>query len=412
MKLPRSICILVDDYLPASTKVAAKMMHELALEFKARGIPTTVITPSATAKSSSAPQFLDNIVVYRFKSGQIKNTSKIGRAVNEMLLPFRALWNMRDYIKHNQHDMIVFFNPTIFWGPLVLNLKKRWNCFAYEVLRDFFPQWAIDQGLLKQKSLITAIFRWFEHKSHAAADMIGIQPAGNIDVFNRLHPDQFPTELLYNWTSEKKISRIKSGPARMKLGLKEKVVFFYGGNIGTAQGMDNLIELVHRFRSDHKAHFLFVGSGDSVPRLLAMQKELGLVNMSYLPPLDQENFALLQAEFDIGLFCLDSSHTTHNIPGKILGYLGTGMPVLGCVNKGNDLHHIINQSGAGRVTWSNDPDQLENEARKMLNVRVRSKMSRNALRLRAELFSVKSAVNTILGAYQVRWSKDEETRSL
>ncbi len=35
----------MDDYLPNSTKVAAKMMHELAVKLKEKGHVITVITP-------------------------------------------------------------------------------------------------------------------------------------------------------------------------------------------------------------------------------------------------------------------------------------------------------------------------------------------------------------------------------
>ena len=45
------ICILIDDYLPFSIKVAAKMMHELAVELKTkRGHAVTVVTPQQILK--------------------------------------------------------------------------------------------------------------------------------------------------------------------------------------------------------------------------------------------------------------------------------------------------------------------------------------------------------------------------
>ena len=42
------LLIISDDYLPSSTRVHAKMLHELALEFKAKGHDVVVLTPGTS----------------------------------------------------------------------------------------------------------------------------------------------------------------------------------------------------------------------------------------------------------------------------------------------------------------------------------------------------------------------------
>ncbi len=153
------ICLIIDDYLPASIKVGAKMMHELAVEFISRGHSVTVVTPAPGLSSRFETSELDGVTIYRFRSGEIKNVSKVKRAINETLLSYHAWQAYKSYFQQYPHDLIIYYSPTIFWGRLVSRLKKLWGAKSYLVLRDFFPQWVIDNGMLSAKSPITCYTR-------------------------------------------------------------------------------------------------------------------------------------------------------------------------------------------------------------------------------------------------------------
>ncbi|HHH0578474.1 TPA: hypothetical protein ACPZN4_002084, partial [Yersinia enterocolitica] len=71
----KNIAIFVDDYIPNSTKVAAKMMHELSCEFVAKGFNVDVFTPAGNISHKLEYDKINGVDVYRFKSGIIKNTS-------------------------------------------------------------------------------------------------------------------------------------------------------------------------------------------------------------------------------------------------------------------------------------------------------------------------------------------------
>ena len=147
------LLLIVDDYLPYSKKVAAKMMHDLAVQFYQNGHSVTVITPFHEIKKNYNTNLLDGIKIIYFKSGKLKNISKFKRAINETLLSFNAKKNLNKYFISNSFDGIVCFSPSIFFGSLVSTLKKKWKCKSYLILRDVFPQWTIDNGLIKENSL-------------------------------------------------------------------------------------------------------------------------------------------------------------------------------------------------------------------------------------------------------------------
>ncbi|MCR4308148.1 MAG: glycosyltransferase family 4 protein [Candidatus Berkelbacteria bacterium] len=394
------ICLIVDDYLPHSIKVAAKMMHELGVEFVALGHDVTVITPVPGLSCASEVVVIDGVTVCRFRSGEIKNTSKAKRAINETLLSYYAWKAFKNFFKNNRHDLIVYYSPTIFWGRLVSKLKKHWGSPSYLVLRDFFPQWVIDNGILSASSPITQYFRFFERLNYRAADTIAIQSPKNLAWFAETTNTGKSLDLLYNWAADKPV--VDSGGCyRQQLGLEDKVVYFYGGNIGHAQDMMNIVRLAIAMRAEAHAHFVLVGNGDEVELVREAIEKEGLHNMTLLPSVSQDEFKRMLAEFDIGLFSLHSGHTTHNFPGKLLGYMVEQKPILGSINQDNDLKPLVENANAGLVTINGDDQGLLENALKLLNdAEFRKQMGRNAKDLLHATFSVESAAINILAKVQ------------
>lgn len=108
------LALIIDDYLPHSTRVGAKMFHELGLELLSRGHDVTVITPDITLQAIYSVSMIDGIKVWRFKSGPLKDIGKAKRAINETLLSFRAWRALKHLIQHDTFDGIVYYSPSIF----------------------------------------------------------------------------------------------------------------------------------------------------------------------------------------------------------------------------------------------------------------------------------------------------------
>ncbi len=391
----KRILFIVDDFLPHSRKVAAKMIFELATSFKEKGFIVTVLTPLHTLKKNFERKEVQGIDTVFFKSGEIKNIAKIKRAINETLLSYRAWKNAKIFFKSNHFDAIVYYSPSIFWGKLIAKLKKLYHAHTYLILRDIFPQWTIDNGLMKENSLIHKYFKYFENINYKNADTIGVMSEANLKWCqkNLQNPSKF--EVLPNWTKITPIT-YQSNKYRKNLNLENKVVFFYGGNIGHAQNMINLVDLAITMKPFPEAHFLFVGKGDEVELILQKQKEYNLTNLTYLPPVDQDEYFQMLSEFDIGLFNLHPHHLTHNFPGKLLGYMEYSKPILGCVNKGNDLKEIINEAKAGFIFENTDKEELYMAAQQLLQSKeLRERMGNNSFNLLNQRFNVETIQNHI-----------------
>lgn len=390
------LALIIDDYLPHSTRVGAKMFHELGLELLSRGHDVTVITPDISLQAIYSISMIDGIKVWCFKSGPLKDVGKAKRAINETLLSFRAWRAFKHLIQHDTFDGIVYYSPSIFWGDLVKKIKQRCQCPSYLVLRDMFPQWVIDAGMLKAGSPIEKYFRYFEKKSYQQAGRIGVMSDKNLEIFRQTNKG-YPCEVLRNWASMTPVSASDDYHSlRQKYDLKDKVIFFYGGNIGHAQDMANLMRLARNMMRYHDAHFLFIGQGDEVELIKSLAAEWNLTNFTHLPSVNQEEFKLILSEVDVGLFSLSSRHSSHNFPGKLLGYMVQSIPILGSVNGGNDLMDVINKYRAGFIHVNGEDDKLFESAQLLLSDSVlRKQLGQNANVLLKSQFSVESAAHTI-----------------
>ncbi|MCU8093305.1 glycosyltransferase family 4 protein [Shewanella sp. SM20] len=397
------IALFPDEYLPECTRVHGKMFHELALEFIRQGHEVVVITPGKPNQSTRlCVDFFEGVEVWRFRNGQTRGVGKVFRAINETLLSVNAWLAVKSKLEERSFDACINYSPTIFFGPLMRKLKRKYGCFNYLILRDMFPQWAIDEGLISDKSPITSYFRFFEKLNYKASDTIGLMSDANVEYFNRLHPGYKNLKVLRNWADTNPYSSINlTLNIRERFNLQNKVIYFYGGNIGHAQDMSNLLRLVCAMKEHTKAHFLFVGQGDEVELVLQEQKDKNLTNLTFIPSVSQDEYKQLLTQVDVGLFSLARSHQAHNFPGKLLGYMVQSLPILGSVNPGNDLIKFINDESSGFAYVNGEDEQLLSSAMYLLqNEPERHRIGCNAKQVLINHFSVESAVNHLLNEIQ------------
>lgn len=390
------IVLLSDDYLPNSTRVHAKMLHELALEFTSRGHKVVVITPGCWQQDNKVTiDNIDGIEVWRFKAKPTRGVSKTKRAINESMLSLRGHLALKKMINEYQFDVCVNYSPTIFFGPLAWYLKRK-GAYVYLILRDFFPQWIIDQGMVKENSLIVRYFRFFEHFNYNISDCVAVQSPANLILFEKMYSHHKNARVLMNWT--------KSQPTlsadvvtKKQFDLENKVVLFYGGNVGHAQDMTNLMRLANNLKNYEQAHLLLIGQGDEFDLVKQTISSWSLTNVTLLPSVSQDEYRKIVAGIDIGLFSLSSKHSAHNFPGKLLGYMVESLPILGSVNNGNDVIDLINESGSGLVSVNGDDNLFFKNALKLINDQLlRKEMGVNSFNLVNEVFSVESAADNIL----------------
>jgi O26-antigen biosynthesis N-acetyl-L-fucosamine transferase len=385
------ILYLVDSYYP-EIRSATRLARDLTREWVAQGNTVTLLTPTPDLKPPMSEEMDGVVRVVRVRSARTKGVNRLTRALAEIRLPAIIWRNAGEYLAAHRHDLIVSYSPTIFFGPLVRRLKRLWGVPSYLILRDIFPLWAADAGVISRRN---PIYHYFEHMArvqYATADTIGVQSSGDLRYFA---DTSYPREVLYNWFSPE--PPMPDGvDRRATYGVGNRFVFFYGGNIGVAQNLDLVLRLAADLADDPRAYFLLVGEGSETARLGALIRQRGLGNISIRPPVPELEYFRLLAEMDVGLLSLDPRLTNNNFPAKLLGYLSLGKPVLAALNAGHELFELLGSAGAGLCAAAEDYPRLLAHARTLLADPVAARrMGENGRRLAAERFSAPAAARQI-----------------
>jgi glycosyltransferase involved in cell wall biosynthesis len=354
------IALIADTFPPLRTSGAVQL-RDLSREFIRQGHALTVLLPTAGLSTPWLLEDVDGVQVLRLRSPKTKDINYVSRTINEFLMPFAMLRNLRKSpLAKQRWDGVVWYAPSIFHGPLANALKKTSGCKGYLIIRDIFPEWAADMGLMG-RGLPYRFFKAIANYQYSVADVIGIQTQGN-QVYFADRPNT-QVEVLQNWLAEAPNVGCSIDVAGGKLA--GRTIFVYAGNMGVAQGMGVLLDLAERLRSRTDIGFLFVGRGSDGQRLRVDAEKRGLDNVAFHDEIDPTEIPGLYAQCQVGIVALDPRHKTHNIPGKFLSYMQAGLPVLASINPGNDLESMILREGVGRVCTDQSVDRLHRSAEEL-----------------------------------------------
>jgi glycosyltransferase involved in cell wall biosynthesis len=386
--------LLVVDVFPPTRTSAAVQMHDLAVTLTRLGHKCTVLTPDDSIAEPFKLEHGDLFPILRIRSAPLKRINLVSRAINEMMLSTR-MWNVyrASPIASDSCDGVIFYSPSIFFGRFVARLKSLHRCPAYLVLRDVFPDWAADLGIMR-KGPHFWLFKAYARYQYSIADRIGVESPSNRMYFA---PADQRVEVLNNWID---IDSHPAPPYALPDELRGLKLLVYAGNIGVAQDMDNLLRLSQGLADRDQVRILFVGSGRERPRFEAEVSRLQLRKVVFFPEIDPHHLRGLLRCCHIGLISLDRRLRSHNIPGKLLSYLEAGLAVLGSVNPGNVIKSIVEGAGAGLVIWNGEDKAFVEAACRLLDDDdARSRMATAAQQLCHAKFSSSAAASQILGFF-------------
>lgn len=387
---------LIADTFPPLRNSGAVQLRDLVREFVRQGHSVIVLLPSSSQQESWCIEEFDGATVLRLKALRSKDVSYLRRTFAELTMPFFMRWNFsKSPLANEWWDGVVWYSPSIFLGPLVQALRRFRGCPSYLIIRDIFPEWAADMGLMS-RGLIFRLFKAVAKYQYSVADVIGVQTYGNLQYFEGWQQRTGrKLEVLPNWLDTP--SDIPCSIDIHDTRLAGRKIFVYAGNMGVSQGMDIILELADRLNSRKDVGFLFVGRGSEVPRLTALVSERRLDNVLFHDEIHPDEIPNLYAQCGIGIVALDRRHKSHNIPGKFLTYIQSGLPVLANINMGNDLARIIRDEGVGEVCESNQLDDLLRLAESLLDeLDNDSTMPGRCRELFQREFSVEGKVKQIL----------------
>lgn len=403
------IALIADTFPPFRTSGAVQL-RDLSYQLAQNGHTLTVMLPCAELDKPWSLEELNGVQVLRLKAPRIKDVSYFRRTLGEFLMPFVMRANLRKSpLAKTVWDGVVWYAPSIFHGPLANTLKRSSGCKGYLIIRDIFPEWAADMGLMSRYGLPYRMLDAVARYQYSVADVIGVQTPGNLAYFHEW--EQKPgrrLEVLPNW-----LGKPAKTPCSIRIAetsLRGRKIFVYAGNMGVAQGMDILLELAEVMKARNDVGFLFVGRGSDAKRLAETAHQRKLDNVLFRDEIHPDEIPDLYSQCHVGLIALDPRHKSHNIPGKFLTYMQSGLPTLANINAGNDLARIIREERVGAVSEDNQVESLRMLGEELLE-RIDSDPGIRArcLHLFETMFSVDMAARQVMtGLIDIPVTSDSE----
>lgn len=389
-----NIAIIADCYLPMRTS-ASQMLHDLAREYVHIGYQPVVIIPDEFIEASCIVEELEGVEIIRCRVAPYRQGGKLRRIVWEALIPLIIIFKLvRKGNYQRSFTGIIWYSPSIFLWPLVLFLKIVNRCNAYLILRDIFPDWALDTGLLR-RGLTFNLLKGVAYMQYWTADVIGVQSPQSKAYFLATNKLDTPVTVLHNWLGHRALA-----PTDLNLSksvLAGRKIFVYAGNMGVAQGLPLIVDAMEELNSEREdIGFLFIGRGSEVPWLSQAVVDRGLSNTIVMDERAPGEIASIFAQCQVGLILLDNRHKTHNIPGKFISYLRAGLPVFACVNKGNDLLDLIPLHGVGAAYAGDEHLEVAALICEMVDDTKHSVDVGRCQRLADDFFSTANAARQIL----------------
>lgn len=372
---------------------------QLVSQFHENGHDITVVAPMYDEVTSGL-QLEDGIKVIRVKTMKLFGVGLIKKGIANVLLPYQYKRAIKENNIGLDFDLIITPTPPITLYGVASWLKQKSKGKIYLILRDIFPQNAVDLGMLKKGGLIHSYFNRKEKLLYAKSDAIGCMSQGNINFIKDHNPEVSDKKLhlLPNWGDPLPIvdqSVIRQ--LRKKENLENKFVVIFGGNIGLPQKLENIVDLAIDCQDKKEVLFVIMGSGNERENLENLIKSKNANNIWLKDGLPQKDYMIWVQMADAGLISLSEKFTIPNIPSKSLSYYNTKTPILASIDRNTDFGTILDEIEVGVWAEAGHTEALKNKLLLLMNnPDLRSKMGENGYRYMKEELSSKKAYLTII----------------
>lgn len=148
-------------------KISANGIYtDLARRFYDEGHEVYVMMPFERRSGRKTVLFKEaGIHILGVQTLNVEKTNIIEKGLGQVMLEAQFKAALKKYLGHVRFDLILYSTPPITFAK-VIEYAKRQNpqAVSYLMLKDIFPQNAVDLGLLKKNGLKGMLYRSFRKK--------------------------------------------------------------------------------------------------------------------------------------------------------------------------------------------------------------------------------------------------------
>ncbi|MDM5196238.1 glycosyltransferase family 4 protein [Bacillus hominis] len=382
---------------------------DLIREFVKGGHHVYIISPTEKRKQQNTRLIdMENCKILKLQIGNIQKTNMIEKGVSTLTLESKFLKGIKNYFSDVKFDLVLYSTPPITLQKAVEYVQKRDNAKTYLLLKDIFPQNAVDLGMIKKKGIGSLLYKYFRNKEkrlYSISNYIGCMSKANVNFLLQNNPEISPdiVEICPNSIEplnvQKDVRKSNEVKAKYKIPI-DKTVFIYGGNLGKPQGIDFLMECLKANKNNDQVHFVIVGAGTEFAKLKTCVNNENLTNTQLFSQLPKDEYDILASSCDVGLIFLDKRFTIPNFPSRILSYMQASMPILAATDINTDIGEIIEDGGFGLWCESSNSESFNEKLNQMCNRESRKSMGINARRYLEANYTARNSYEVIMNHFK------------
>ena len=352
--------------------------QDLMRMFRDEGHTVYIVAPSERRLGLETSLVeMNGVHVLNVKTLNIQKTNVVEKGIGTLLIESQYKAAIKKYLSDVKFDLILYSTPPITFPKVIAYLKKENpQAKTYLLLKDIFPQNAVDIGMMSKTGLKGVLYKFFrkkEKKLYALSDYIGCMSPANAKYVvchnpevNASHVEVAPNSI--ELMTCERLELAEKTDVCIKYGLPtNKPIFIYGGNLGKPQGIPFLIKCLDANAHREDCHFLVIGTGTELPKLKAWYRTMGSrLNVTVMEGVPKAEYDLLVRACDVGLIFLDHRFTIPNFPSRLLSYLENKMPVLCATDPNTDMGRIAEENGFGLWCESNSVEAFTELLDKMI----------------------------------------------
>ncbi|CAA7603154.1 Glycosyl transferase, family 1 [Acididesulfobacillus acetoxydans] len=335
---------------------------DMVQELKDRGNEVYVVTARERRQGKRTELRMEGgLHVLRVRTWNLQKTHLIEKGMATLLIERQFMAAIRGYFRNVRFDLVLYSTPPVTFEEVIRYVKKRDQALSYLMLKDIFPQNAVDIGLMKDGGVVHRYFRAKEKRLYHVSDRIGCMSGANVKyvvTHNRFEKPKV-VELCPNSIRPAAAEKSGSGKklTRELYGIpQDAVVFVYGGNFGKPQGIDFLMQVLESHKDREGLYFLLVGSGTEYGSLKNHIDKTGYRNVSLRPFVPRDDYNALLSACDVGMIFLDRRFTVPNFPSRLLNYMELSLPIIAATDTSSDLGEVMAKGKFG--LWSKSGDLI------------------------------------------------------
>jgi glycosyltransferase involved in cell wall biosynthesis len=381
---------------------------DLANELTKRGHKVTVVVADQKKNiESNCFQEENGIPVLRVACMNFYDVSKIKKAISFMFMPRYIKKAIKTFLKGYDFDFVLHESPPVTNFSIVRWIKKKFKCRNYLMLKDIFPQNAVDLCLFSKKSIFYYYYRFLELRMYRLSNKIGVMSDANskyIVTHNRKEKLSDKIDIFPN-TIRLKSNRIANDAiSRDMLNIdKDSLVLVFGGNMGIPQYVELLMFAIDHFKDDRRVFFILIGRGTErfkIKKLIENKEISNIKLLQNIKRIDYEDYVSIS---DLGIITLNPQFTIPNYPSRILSYLHHSLPVLAATDRITDIKELILENDIGYWIHSADKVGFVNQIELIINDKSSLiQKGKNGNRCLREKFGVERSVDILEKFYVER----------